>query len=53
MQHYGTKILRQAIMKRSQLEKVYFKKKTQESLKNIKITAVDYTNESEKGFLKA
>ena len=53
---YVTKALRKAIMKRSQLQKVYFKKITQESLKNIKnkeIAAVDYKNESKKGFLKA
>ena len=40
-------------MKISQLQKIYFKKRTQESLKNIKnkqITAVDYTNEREKVF---
>ena len=53
---YVTKALRKAIMKRSQLEKIYFKKRTQESFKkykNKKITAVDYTNEKEKVFLKA
>ena len=61
---YVTKALRKAIMKRSQLEKIYFKKRTQESFKKykkqknycrllqIKIT-VDYTNEREKVFLKA
>ena len=45
-----------SIIKRFQLEKIYFKKRTQESFKNIKnknITAVDYTNEIEKVFLKA
>ena len=53
---YVTKTLRKAIMKRSQLEKIYFNKRTQESFKIYKkktITAVDYTNESEKVFLKA
>ena len=52
---YVTKALRKAIMKRSQLEKIYFKKRTQESFKKYKtkITAVDYTNEIEKVFLKA
>ena len=43
-------------MKKSQLKKIYFKKRTQKSFKNIKnkkITAIDYTNESEKVFLKA
>ena len=30
---YVTKTLRKAIMKRSQLDKIYFKKRTQESLK--------------------
>ena len=45
-----------SIIKRFQLEKIYFKKGTQESFKKIKnknITAVDYTNEIEKVFLKA
>ena len=55
---YVTKALRKAIMKRSQLEKIYFKKRTQESFKkykkqNKKNTAVDYTNKSEKSFLNA
>ena len=53
---YVTEALREAIMKRSQLEKIYFKKRTQESFKNIKnkkITAIEYTNEKEKVFLKA
>ena len=44
-------------MKRSQLEKIFFKKRTQESFKNIKnkkkITAADYTNKREKVYLKA
>ena len=43
-------------MKRSQLEKICFTKRTQESFKkykNKKITVVDYTNEREKVFLKA
>ena len=33
---YVTKALRKAIMKRSQLEETYFKKRTQESFKNYK-----------------
>ena len=33
---YVTKALRKAIMKRSQLEKIYFKKRTQESFKKYK-----------------
>ena len=53
---YVTKALRKAVMKRSQLEKIYFKERSQESFKkckNKKTAAVDYTNESEKVFLKA
>ena len=34
--HYVTEALRKAIMKRSQLEKIYFKKRTQESFKKYK-----------------
>ena len=52
---YVTRALRKAIMKRFQLEKIYFKKRTKEFFKNIKnkkITAVDDTNEREKVFLK-
>ena len=33
---YVTKALRKAIMKRSRLEKIYLKKRTQESFKNYK-----------------
>ena len=52
---YVAKTLRKAIMKRPQLEKIYFKKRTQESFKKIfkKITAVDYTNEREKVFFES
>ena len=34
--HYVTKALRKAIMRRSKLEKIYFKKQTNESLKTYK-----------------
>ena len=43
-------------MKRSQLEKIYFKKRTQESFKKYKKqknTTENYTNERENAFLKA
>ena len=53
---YVTKALKKAIMKRPQLEKIYFTKITEESFKKLKkqkeITAVDYTKEREKVFLK-
>ena len=51
---YVTKRLGKAIIKRSQLEKIYFKKKTQEFKEKKrwkkKITALDYTNEGKKIF---
>ena len=48
-----TKALRKCVMKRSQLEKICFTKRTQESFKkykNKKITVVDYTNERKSFF---
>ena len=53
---YITKNLRKAIMKRSYLEKVYFKKKTPDSLKKLKrkrITAAGFTKKSGKIFRKS
>ena len=50
---YVTKTLGKAIIKRSQLEKIYFKKKTQEFFKKKikqKNSAVDYTNKGKKKF---
>ena len=48
-----TKTLGKAIIKRSQLEKIYFKKKTQEFFKKKikqKNSAVDYTDKGKKNF---
>ena len=52
---YVTKALRKAIMKRSYLENLYFKKRTPESMKSIKnkkTSVVDCTRRSEGGILK-
>ena len=52
---YATRALRIAIMKRSYLEKLYFKKKRQlnlwKSIRNIRIFVVDYIRRNAKNIL--